>query len=99
MREKKDKRDKTSYDTRYRHKLNMLWPGQIMMKIVGLLLLLGGIAWLAGLRAIGAALLFLAGLVFAVLLILVAIELHQDRVLNELAAKEHKTGEETWKNG
>lgn len=59
-----------------------------MMEIVGLLLLLGGIAWLAGLRAIGAA-----------LLILVAIELHQDRVLNELAAKEHKTGEETWKNG
>lgn len=31
----------SAYDERYRHKLNMLWPGQQMLKAVTVLELLG----------------------------------------------------------
>ena len=77
-----------SYDERYRHKLNMLWPGQIMMMIIGVLIAVGVVLHLFGCGTLDLIAFILAGAVFAVLLILVAIELHQDRVLNEIAAKE-----------
>lgn len=77
-----------SYDERYRHKLNMLDPGTVMLHICALLAAAGGICfWLSW--PIAATILFtLAGLLLLVLLGLICIELHQDRVLNELAARE-----------
>ena len=72
-----------SYDERYRHKLNMLGPGTVMLRICGLCF---GLSW-----PIAATILFtLACLLLLVLLGLICIELHQDRVLNELAARENQ---------
>lgn len=65
-------------DARYRRKLNMLEPGALMLKIAGVLALIGVIAH---------------GLIVAALLILVRIELHQDRVLNEIARRENEEAE------
>ncbi len=76
------------YDERYKHKLNMLGRGQGMMKIVGILLVVGAVLRLFGRSTPSTVAFLLAGAVFAALLVLVAIELHQDRVLNDIAAKE-----------
>ena len=76
------------YETRYKHKLNMLWPGGVMMKMTGILLVVGTILYGIGWHTPAFTAFLLAGTVFAVLLILVAVELHQDRVLNEIAMKE-----------
>ena len=38
---RKPKHERITYESRYRHKLNMLWPGQTMLKIVGVFLLMG----------------------------------------------------------
>lgn len=67
-----------NYDARYCRKLNMLEPGALMLKIAGVLALIGVIAH---------------GLIVAALLILVCIELHQDRVLNEIARRENEEAE------
>lgn len=79
-----------SCDERYRHKLNMLGPGTVMLRICAVLAAAGGICF--GLSwPIAATILFtLAGLLLLVLLGLICIELHQDRVLNELAARENQ---------
>ena len=79
-----------SYDERYRHKLNMLGPGTIMLRICAVLAAAGGICF--GLSwPIAATILFtLECLLLLVLLGLIGIELHQDRVLNELAARENQ---------
>lgn len=77
------------YDNRYKYKLNMLEPGLIMMKIIGVLLVIGILFWVADWHWLSIITLFLAGAIFAVLLILVAIEAHQDRVLNEIAMREN----------
>ena len=75
-----------SYDERYRHKLNMLGPGTVMLHICALLAAAGGICvWLSW-----PILFTLACLLVLVLLGLICIELHQDRVLNELAARENQ---------
>ena len=86
---KKEKPPMT-YDTRYRYKLDMLEPGTIMLKWVGIFLLivlaLELLCWkLAAAIAFG-----FSGALFLLLLILLAIEAHQDRVLNEIAAQEHR---------
>lgn len=72
----------------YKHKLNMLEPGGVMVKIIALFVLLGAIFRAVKLQVLSAVALGTAGLIFAVLLILIAVELHQDRVLNEAAEKE-----------
>ena len=90
MESSKPKREKTTYENRYKHKLNMLWPGQIMLKIVGAFLLMGILFWLLKWRVFASVAFALTAVVFAVLLILVAIELHQDRVLNEIAMRENE---------
>ena len=80
----------TSYEARYKHKLNMLEPGTVMLKWIGALLLVGH-AFLLFCLKIAAYIMFgLAGAVFLLLLILLVIEAHQDRVLNEIAAEENK---------
>ena len=78
---------------RYRHKLNMLWPGQTMLGIAGVLALIGLLFQLLRWRAAAAVAFGLAGAVFTVLLILIAIELHRDRVLSEIAMRENEETE------
>ena len=78
------------YETRYRHKLNMLWPGEIMIKIIGVLLGLGGMLFIINWFMPAYIVFLLAGVTFTILLILVTVELHQDRVLNEIAMRENK---------
>lgn len=83
------KHKKMCYDNRYKYKLNMLEPGIIMMKIVGVLFVFGCVFWMAKLHWLSVILLFLSGIIFTVLLILVAIEAHQDHVLNDIAMREN----------
>lgn len=83
-----------SYDQRYRHKLNMLEPGIHMLRGCMLLAVAGGVCLRLGRRVGGVVLLMLAGLLFLILTVLIGIELHQDRVLNELAAQENQSREE-----
>lgn len=77
------------YDNRYKYKLNMFEPGLIMMKIIGVLFVLGIIFWVAKRNWLSILFWFLSGIMFAVLLILVAIEVHQDNVLNDVAMREN----------
>lgn len=83
-----------SYDQRYRHKLNMLEPGTVMLRICAVLAAAGGLCLWFGWKAAAAGLFALAALLFLVLLVLVGVELHQDRVLNELAVRENQNREE-----
>ncbi|MGM9596714.1 MAG: hypothetical protein ACI3XO_02755 [Eubacteriales bacterium] len=85
------KKERTiTYENRYKHKLNMLWPGQTMLKIAGVFFLIGILAWILKWRVFAFAAFALAAVVFAVLLVLVAIELHQDKILNEIAMRENE---------
>lgn len=78
------------YQTRYKHKLNMLEPGTVMLKWIGILLMAGLILWLLRLKLVSYIVFGIAGAVFLLLLILLAIEAHQDNVLNKIAAQEHQ---------
>ena len=93
MEHSKPKREKTTYESRYKHKLNMLWPGQTMLKIAGVFLLIGILFRLLKWRIFSCFAFALAAVVFAILLILVAIELHQDKILNEIAMRENEEKE------
>ena len=79
-----------TYETRYKYKLNMLEPGTAMLKWSGILLLVGLVLRLLRLKLVSYIVWGLAGAIFLLLLILLAIEAHQDNVLNEIAAQEHK---------
>ena len=76
------------HETRYRRKLNMLEPGTRMLKLSAILAAAAGLCalfkWTLAARLLALA----AGLIAGILLLLVAIELHQDKVLNEIAAQE-----------
>lgn len=78
------------YQTRYKHKLNMLEPGTVILKWIGILLMAGLILWLLRLKLVSYIFFGIAGAVFLLLLILLAIEAHQDNVLNKIAAQEHQ---------
>ena len=78
-----------SYDNRYKYKLNMLEPGLIMMKIIGALFVSGIVFWAVKWHWLSIIFWSLSGIIFAVLLILVAIEAHQDNVLNDIAMREN----------
>lgn len=86
----KKKRLPVTYETRYKHKLNMLEPGTAMLKWIGILLLVGLVLWLFRLKLVSCIVWGLAGAIFLLLFILLAIEAHQDNVLNEIAAQERK---------
>ena len=83
----KKERVPVTYETRYKHKLNMLEPGTVMLKWIGILLLVGLVLRL---KLVSYIVWGLAGAIFLLLLVLLAIEAHQDSVLNEIAAQEHK---------
>lgn len=87
------------YANRYKYKLNMLEPGLIMMKSIGILFVIGILFWVAGWHWLSAITLFLAGAVLAALLILVAIEAHQDKVLNHIAILENNESEKKYEIG
>lgn len=77
-------------EKRFKHKLNMLEPGTRMLKWIGILLLIGILLFVFHLRKAVFCIWAIAGIIFAVLMILLAIEAHQDNVLNEIAIKENK---------
>ena len=77
------------YDNHYKYKLNMLELGIIMMKIIGALFVFGIVFWVAKWHWLSVIFLFLSGIIFTVLLILVAIEAHQDTVLNDIVMREN----------
>ena len=80
----------TTYETRFKHKLNMLEPGIAMCRLICALVALG-IAFLLMPTKIIAYIAFgLAGLTLLVLLLLLIIEAHQDKVLNEMAAQQRR---------
>lgn len=79
-----------TYETRYKHKLNMLEPGMVMLKWIGILLLNGFILHLIQLKLASYIVFCFAGAIFFLLLILLVIEAHQDSVLNESATQENK---------
>ena len=84
------KRVHVTYETSYKRKLNMLEPGTAMLKWSGILLLVGFVLRLFRLKLMSYIVWGLAGSIFLLLLILLAIEAHQDSVLNEIAAQERK---------
>ena len=81
---------KSAYEARFRHKLNILEPGAILLKWIGLLFVLGLALLLLHLRTAAWVLFGLSGLLFFVLVVLLAIEAYQDKVLYELAVQEDR---------
>lgn len=71
----------------YKHKLNMLEPGNKMLKLMAILLAGGLLTHFIHLYTVRNLLLVGTCLVLATLLILVAVELYQDKVLNEQAIR------------
>ena len=79
-----------SKEKRFKYKLNMLGPGTKMLKCIGILILTGLLLYVIKLRTAAFCAWALSGIIFAVLLILLAIEAYQDKVLNEIAIEENK---------
>ncbi len=75
---------------RFKHKLNMLEPGIMMLKWMGILILIGILLYIFQIRMAAYCVWAVSGIIFVVLLILIAIESHQDNVMNEIALKENK---------
>ena len=85
---------KLGEEKRYKHKLNMLEPGTKMLKCIGIMSLLGILLYAFHFRIIAFCVWAVSGIIFAILLILLAIEAHQDNVMNEIAMKENKNNGE-----
>ena len=79
-----------TYEDRYRHKLNLLEPGTAILKWTGVFLSMGFVLLFLRLRIPAYIMLGLAGVLVVILFILLIIEAHQDRVLNEIATQENK---------
>ena len=77
-------------EKRYKHKLNMLEPGTQMLKGIGVLVIIGLLFYFFQLKTVAICIWSVSGIVFAVLLVLLAIEAHQDKVMNDLAIKENR---------
>ena len=75
---------------KYKHKLNMLEPGRVMLICIGVLAVIGLVLQLLGLKIIAWCVLGVAGALIIVLLILPAIEEHQDKVMNESYLEEEE---------
>ena len=77
-----------TYENRYKHKRNMLEPGTVMLKWIGIFLAVGLTLLLLHMKIAAYIMFGVAGAIFLFLLILLAIEAHQDKALNEIAAQE-----------
>ena len=75
---------------RFKHKLNMLEPGTAMLKWADALLLAGLVLLYFHAKTLALILLGISGALIAILVILLGIEAHQDRVLNEIASREER---------
>ena len=82
-------KDTSAYSARYKYKLNMLESGTQMLKCIGIMLILGGIFYICNLKALSFFVWGLSGSLFLILIILLIIEAHQDKVLNEIAKQEN----------
>lgn len=71
----------------YKHKLNMLEPGSKILKLLGILLAGGLLTHIIHLYTVRNILFVVVGIMLATLLILVVVEQHQDKVLNEQAMR------------
>nr|WP_294487557.1 hypothetical protein [uncultured Anaerosporobacter sp.] len=71
----------------YKYKLNMLEPGSKILKLLGILLVGGLLTHIIQQYTVRNILLVIVGIMLATLLILVVVELHQDKVLNEQAMR------------
>lgn len=71
----------------YKHKLNLLVPGGILAKLSGVFFLLGLLSWCVNLLWLRNILLAISVSLAIVLVILVLIEQHEDKVLNEQALR------------
>ncbi|MBA4688426.1 MAG: hypothetical protein H2184_14845 [Candidatus Galacturonibacter soehngenii] len=72
----------------YRYKLNMLEPGTKMIKLIVGLIILSVIFYFTKLIVLCYLVSILAGITGFILWVLIMIEQHQDRVLNEQAIEE-----------
>lgn len=79
-----------SEEKRFKHKLNMLEPGTKMLKCIGILILIGLLLYVFRFRVAAFCVWALSGIIFVVLLILLAVETYQDNVLNEIGIEENK---------
>ena len=79
-----------SEEKRFKHKLNMLEPGTRMLKCIGILILIGLLLYVFKFRIAAFCLWAVSGIIFVVLLILLAVETHQDNVMNEIGIEENK---------
>jgi hypothetical protein len=77
-------------EKRFKHKLNMLEPGTRMLKCIGILILTGILLYGFQFRMAAIGVWAVSGIIFAMLLVLLVIEAHQDNVMNEIAIKENK---------
>ena len=77
-------------EKRFKYKLNMLEPGTRMLKYIGILLLIGILLYIFRFRIAAFCVWAVSGIVFSVLLILLAIESYQDNVMNDIAIKENR---------
>lgn len=66
---------------KYKHKLNMLEPGTKICKAIAILLITGIIFTIFHMKVIGIVMLMITVMLFFVLLLLLAIEQHQDNQL------------------
>lgn len=80
----------TTYETHFKHKLNMLEPGIAMCRLICALVALGIAFLLMPIKIIAYIAFGLAGLTLLVLLLLLIIEAHHDNVLNEIAAQQRR---------
>jgi hypothetical protein len=78
-----------SEEKRFKHKLNMLEPGTKMLKCIGILILIGLLLYLFKFRIAAFCVWALSGIIFVVLLVLLAVETHQDNVMNEIGIEEN----------
>ncbi|KAB1437468.1 hypothetical protein [Candidatus Galacturonibacter soehngenii] len=74
----------------YRYKLNMLEPGTKMIKLIVGLIILSVIFYFTKLIVLCYLVSILAGITGFILWVLIMIEQHQDRVLNEQAIEERR---------
>ena len=77
-------------EKRFKNKLNMLEPGTKMLKCIGILILIGLLLYVFKFRIAAYCVWAVSGIILVVLLILLAVETHQDNVMNEIGIEENK---------
>ena len=73
-----------------KHRLNMLETGSKMLKWTGILVFVGFLLYVFKLRMAAFCVWAASGVILVVLFVLLAIESHQDKVMNEIAIKENQ---------